>query len=252
MLKVDESLELDLKDRGVTVKHKPFPISRCKKRTVPLDLIVGHWTGGEGAASAVYNTLMTRKNKEGKIIGLGVDFIIDREGVVWCCNPNWRTHYTQHAGALFNKRSVGVEIVNYGKGKPNKKALDRTVDSLVIHGRQLGVARFYSVQVDAFYALCRYVCLEARIPFEVMGGTTTAPVADFRGIVGHFHLTKQKDDPGPLLLSQIKDKWHAVSAAHRIVQRPATQPVAQVPEANPDLDPALKLSWVARIMKAFK
>lgn len=175
-----------------------FTHSRLKKRTKPVQHIVLHWTAGEGSASAVFNTLKKRN--------LSIDYIVDGAGVIYECNLDLEERYSQHAG-IINSTSVGIEIVNYAIAKtPPKKGADRVIDTQVIHGKKQKVARFRPAQVDAVYTLCRHLCERFDLPFEVLGGTTTAPVAEFRGIIGHYHVNRLKNDPGPLLLSQLKDK----------------------------------------------
>lgn len=178
-----------------------------KRRLKPIQHVVLHWTASENPAATVFRTLNQRN--------LSIDYIVDGEGLIWECNPDIKNLYTLHAG-IINSTSIGIEIVNYGFApKAPKKGEDRVVDKQSIHGRIKDVARFRPAQVDAVYALCTHLCNAYNIPFEVLGGTTTAPVADFRGIIGHFHINRLKNDPGPLLLTQLKDRHRAVTQLNR-------------------------------------
>lgn len=178
-----------------------------KRRLKPIQHVVLHWTASENPAATVFRTLNQRN--------LSIDYIVDGEGLIWECNPDIKNLYTLHAG-IINRTSIGIEIVNYAIApKPPKKGADRAIDTQVIHGRKQKVARFRPAQVDAVYALCDYLCREHNIPFQVLGGTTTAAVADFTGIIGHFHINRLKNDPGPLLLTQLKDRHRAVTQLNR-------------------------------------
>ena len=80
------------------------PPVHCRRRKTEPDLIVLHWTGGEGSALSVWSTLMQRR--------LSVHYVIDRDGQVYQMADPMRT-VTYHCGPQ-NDRSIGVEIVSYG------------------------------------------------------------------------------------------------------------------------------------------
>jgi N-acetylmuramoyl-L-alanine amidase len=179
-----------------------FKVGRGARRRVPkkeIDLFVLHWTGGEGSAKAVHRILTSRR--------LGVEFTIDREGKIWQ-HADPVTVDTFDAGRV-NPRSMGVEIVNYGfrhKSKPPLKGRDRDEYRTQLNRQWRTFARFYPHQVASAIALVDACCnavptIPKRIPRDgdhklikrVMGG---AELARYKGVIGHFHISRKKSDPG--------------------------------------------------------
>lgn len=176
------------------------------KRTVPPDLIIWHWTGGENGPETIWNTLINRN--------LGVSFAIDRDGdenmpstIYQYLDPlEWDPRDT---GGQMGKRSISIEVANYGfRGKGQRiptRGRDRIVDEERIHGVKLRVARFYPQQVNAIAALTKVLCLECGIPLKFpreADGTlalrelTNPEKRRFKGVISHFHKTDQKYDAG--------------------------------------------------------
>lgn len=170
-----------------------------KRGTRVVDLAVVHWTGGEGTAAGVHAVLSQRD--------LGVEFCIDREGVIWqFADPQLVD--TWDAGSV-NPRSWGVEVINYAVdmygGKMAKHAAERGTTQMDIHGVKYTVAKFFPKQIKALKVLLEVVNGILRIPNVLpkdKNGVLLATVMDpedlkrYSGIVGHYHITKTKIDPG--------------------------------------------------------
>lgn len=171
----------------------------ARKRTQVPDLLVLHVTGGEGAPPQVYTTLVRRE--------LGIEFVIDIEGVIWqFCDPLLID--TFDAGPI-NRRSIGVEIVNYGYRADPKtvplKGRARPLYDTIIHGRKIKMARSNPAQLAALVALADTLSLALniprRLPRNAAGDVHTrlmgpAEVYAFRGVLGHLHVSGAKVDPG--------------------------------------------------------
>lgn len=184
---------------GVGTHGMAFPGLPTRKRT---DLIVLHWTGGEGGAAQVYRTLRERS--------LSVHFVIDQLGVITQhCDAD---AFAAHAKGM-NDRSVGVEIVNRADANP-RGTPPRTLLRERINGRDVTYTAYLPAQVRAAIMLCLALCEAYGLPFDVPriapGGDVIARSATepefqaFRGIVGHFWRTYAgKSDCGLGLLRAI-------------------------------------------------
>jgi N-acetyl-anhydromuramyl-L-alanine amidase AmpD len=106
-----------------------------RKRELPVDLVVWHHTAGNGNAQRVHRVLNERS--------LGVDFIIDADGMIWQCSDPVNV-CTYHAG-IANGRSVGIEIV--GRGVPSSDDEPHYVAR--VHGRRIKFLSFLSPQFKA-------------------------------------------------------------------------------------------------------
>jgi len=171
-----------------------------RERELHPDLIIWHWTGGENSAETTYHTLINRN--------LGVSFCIDREGVIYQFIDPVK-YDPRDTGGQMGRRSISIEVANYGfrtKGQkvPNR-GKDRILDEERIHGVKLMCARFFPCQIDSIAALTRVLCSELGIPLdfprEVNGdiafrALTKEERRAFKGVIGHFHKTRQKYDPG--------------------------------------------------------
>jgi len=182
-----------------------------KRRKRDIDLVVWHWTGGEGSPSTVVRTLKRRK--------LGIEFAIGRDGVIrQYCDPIEVD--TADAGR-FNSRSVGVELVNYGFTMRNRPiprlGKKRPVYQCILQNRQRSFAHFTSNQLVEGLALANTLSDALSIPRQVpvdeeylmvLGRTMANEEADsFKGHVGHFHLSERKSDPGFDLLEAFRICW---------------------------------------------
>lgn len=176
----------------------------AKRRVVPVTHGVLHWTAGEGDGPRVHSVLANR--------GLSIHFTIDREGVIWqYCDPGKVA--CAHAGRSMNACSWGVEVVDYGMAaKIPLKGGARERYECVIHGKKRIVADYYPAQYLAVFALCDAVHVALGIPREVWctepHGLVRWPVlSKFRGLVGHFHISPKKTDPGTRPLEFMAAKW---------------------------------------------
>jgi len=164
------------------------------------NLVLLHWTGGENSADTTYRVLINRN--------LGVTFCIDREGVIYQFLDPLK-YDPRDTGGLIGQRSVSIEIANYGfvlkRQKAPKRGRDRTVDDEIIHGAKVTCARFYPVQIESVVALTRVLCDKLSIPFDfprerngslALRELTRLEKASFKGVMGHFHKTDKKYDPG--------------------------------------------------------
>lgn len=159
--------------------------------------VVLHWTGGTGDAKQVHATLRKRR--------LSVHFIVDEQGVVWQCMD--ADAIGAHAGGAkatlsANPWSVGIEIVCPG----NRRAEGWTMDFERIHGVEVAVSQYRPAQAIAARQLCRALCDAYRVPFiypEHAKAMSRNELSQWRGLLGHLHVTPQKLDPGSRILSQI-------------------------------------------------
>lgn len=189
---------------------------RRRVEKVPLELGVAHWTGGENPPETMFRVLQRRE--------LGVEFAIDRDGTVYQFADPVLVD-TFDAGYV-NKRSWGCEIVNYGyRGKLSmvpRRGRDRETYTDTIHGRRREMARFASEQVDSFIALAEAIHGHLEIPLCVptepngellRRAMSRGEMKSFSGIVGHYHVTDRKLDPGTDLLNECLTHWHEEPAA---------------------------------------
>lgn len=182
-----------------------------KRRRRDIDLAVWHWTGSENKPTVMARTLKRRK--------LGVEFAIDRDGTIWqFCDPVIVD--TADAGRV-NARSVGTEIVNYGfrrRGKPiPASGKKRTIYECTLNGRSRRFAHFLPQQIAAALVLADVLSTALPIPRAVPTdptgdwlGVRVLPkelLDDFKGHLGHFHVSERKSDPGLDLLEAFWAAW---------------------------------------------
>lgn len=182
------------------LEFKPGDGARRRSPKAIVDLFVLHWTGGENDIETLHRVLDKRE--------LGVEFAIDREGVIWqFCDPALVD--TFDAGSV-NTRSFGVEVVCYGMagtgGAVPQKGKDRTVYQAVIRDKRRVMAGFYGPQHGAIKALLDTVTTATPTIPRVLptSGTdkllartmTPEELAAYKGVIGHFHVSANKTDPG--------------------------------------------------------
>lgn len=185
-------------DHGLTFKAGHGARRRHEKQRI--DLCVLHWTGAESTARQTFRVLSGRS--------LGVEFLIDRQGIVWqFADPALID--TFDAGPV-NRRSVGVEITNYGFRRPNQKVplfgQDRPLYTTQLNGRQRSFAAFYPCQLQSAIALCDGIRgplrhIEKAIPRNgtnrfIQRVLKKRELDSFAGVLGHFHVSERKADPG--------------------------------------------------------
>jgi len=165
-----------------------FPAVGARTETRAIGL---HWTGGYGGAAQVYRTLNERK--------LSVQFCVDVDGVVWqFADASARA---SHIGSA-NGWCCGIEICN----PASPKAVGREMYTETVHGRSFECSYFYPAQVAAVRVLVAKLCEAYGLPYAAPPEThalTTAQLSTVRGVVGHFHVTARKVDPGARLLREL-------------------------------------------------
>jgi len=148
--------------------------------------IVLHWSGGNRGAEGVVSTLRKR--------GFAIHGVLEPDGT-FVQTADLRAHLA-HAGD-FSGTSVGIEMSNPGTGPDTTAPRQRIVESL--HGRQIGYYDLTPAQYAALPGVLRRISRELGIPIRVKMSTTAIPeeLRNFRGVVGHYQLTDNKNDPGP-------------------------------------------------------
>jgi hypothetical protein len=181
-----------------------------KARTQRLDLAVWHWTGGEQEPLQMVETLRAR--------GLGVEFATSRIGEVFQFADPLRVDTADAAGV--NARSVGIEIVSYGMVPqpqadwlPPLKGRDRAQRTTRIHDVPCTVADFYPAQLRAAMhladALSRSLGIPRAVPLTPAADAVLArkllpsALLSFAGHIGHYHVTRDKCDPGPAFIDEL-------------------------------------------------
>ena len=209
-----DDLKIELRDVEVRTWHDtglefiPGDHERIRERVKgAVDTLVWHWTAAENDPTRVYDTLRRQ--------GLGCEFAISRDGVVYqFCDPALVD--ARDCGSWWDRRSVGVEIVNYGMRRPAsrpwswhvpKKGRDRKVLETRLRGRKVFVASFYPAQVHAAdvlaLALRQTFEIPSVVPREPTGAVLDRPLSFTArrawqgGEVGHLMITsRSKPDPG--------------------------------------------------------
>lgn len=184
--------------------HLTFPGLRPRRVT---DLVVCHWSGGEGDADRMHSTLRDAE--------YSVQFFIDAAGTITqFCDADM---LCSHATGM-NARAVGIEIANRASYDPKDpreatRLPKRTLLREKIRGSDVTYTSFLPAQVRACHALVIALCEAYGLPLDVPRGADgglnpnelkPAELAAFRGVVGHYHWSpRRKQDPGLALLRSI-------------------------------------------------
>lgn len=188
----------------ILVNGRPIAIKATVVRDPKLQFVCGkrtetravglHWTGGEGDGAQVHRVLNER--------GLSVQFYISQLGVIYqYADASARC---AHIG-LANGYTVGIEIANRASVKDNAK-WSRFSYLEKVHGKSFKCLAFYPAQVAAARELTELLCRAYGLPYEAPKSDTVLSAAELktvRGVLGHFHVSRVKCDPGTLLLSQM-------------------------------------------------
>jgi hypothetical protein len=187
-----------------------FPVARKRHETRHL---VHHWTGGSRPGPQVFQQLQARK--------LSVHLCVDPDGVVWqYCDLDRRC---SHAGTLddsdgnghelsANAYSVGIEAVNPAIPKVPTGGAPRAVVREVIHGHAANATTFTAAQMRSLLELTQVICAHYDLPLDVPrdpdGAVLTRVLSEpefesFRGVLGHYMLTRRKRDPGLALMRAV-------------------------------------------------
>lgn len=170
-----------------------------------VNLFVLHWDGCTSARQC-FHVLLER--------GLSVHLMLDGDGTVYQALDLAEAR-AWHAGDV-NERSIGVEIQNpvqLHRNKWQKPPREIVVDSGVHGGPTYEHLDFYEVQMKRVVELAEVLCarfgIPRMLPFGAGGDVlrTLAP-ASFRGVCGHYHVSRSKPDPGLTL-------WPGLQAAFR-------------------------------------
>ncbi|HMJ16588.1 MAG TPA: peptidoglycan recognition family protein [Polyangiaceae bacterium] len=175
--------------------------------------VMNHWTGAENSPRAVFENLKRRTNVAGKVTPLSVQFVIDQMGEIWqLADTDARC---QHAGAIANGWSIGIEYICRGHNKTvPTRGIVREQRHETVHGRSLTYAALTPEQiasgVELNETLCRVYELPLRVPMlkgEVYSTVLPAPlIASYQGVLGHFQVDLNKVDPALELLAAIHQR----------------------------------------------
>lgn len=177
-----------------------------------VNLFVLHWDGCTSAHQC-FQVLLDR--------GLSVHLLLDGDGTVYQALDLAEAR-AWHAGNV-NERSVGVEIQNPVRLHRNKwqNPPRPVVVEPGVHGaRRQEHLDFYEVQKRRVVELAEVLCERFGIPRALPTGRdgqvlrALAPPG-FRGVCGHYHVSREKPDPGLTL-------WPALQAA--FAKPPLEQP----------------------------
>lgn len=181
-----------------------------KQKTRTPKMLVAHWDVCL-STNSMFDVTMQR--------GISVHFGIDNDGTIHQFLDTKDIAY--HAKGV-NTVSVGVEICNgvlpkYNEYYKKKNLPERSITSgTKIHGKVLEpYLNFTSEQIEAFKALTLALHKAHGIPLvtpldkdgELLMGVSDEVVKNtFKGVIGHYHVTTNKVDPGNLPLKDIVEE----------------------------------------------
>lgn len=177
-----------------------FPNLKRRKFTRQIFL---HWTGGEGGVAAVHATLTAKK--------ASVHFVVEPLGMAYqlCDADRLCGHAKGH-----NEESIGIEIVSRGDDAHVKDKLVKRRDVVeMVHGRHVRYGDFTDDQKVTVLALVETLCRAYHLPMqaplgadgEVFANVLPASyLANFHGVLGHYHTRVDKRDPAPGLLELVQ------------------------------------------------
>lgn len=154
---------------------------------------------GLGSAEQCFHVLQDER-------GLSAHFLIDNDGTIYQTLDLGLMAY--HAKGV-NSLSIGAELCNRGRVRPSEEDFYqrhgqcRERRDAVIHGQRFPMWDFTAAQYRAMVALGRALLrLFPNLPaaFPSYGGklvqTCISDVTRFSGYLGHYHITRNKPDPG--------------------------------------------------------
>ncbi len=192
--------------RGAPPPGEPFPVETLRSLVTQIVL---HYDAA-GTSRRCFEVLQD-------IRGLSCHFLLDLDGTVYQTLDLRERAW--HAGSA-NDRSVGVEIANIGAYRdraaverwyarhplPSGAGGGRGLVRGSVKGRDLWQHDFTDAQYRALgrlvAALCRVLDVPPAFPRDARGRVIAATLPpgearEFRGILGHLHLSPGKIDPGP-------------------------------------------------------
>ncbi len=182
----------------------------------PKDLVVLHFTAGGTVEGAFQSWLSTKER-------VATAYLVDLDGQIYeVFDPSyWACHLgvaaAQNPGFLLDKRSIGIEIVNWGGLKlagghlhcwPNQYRTrychtGETARYVRRSFRGLDYfAAFPDAQQEAVARLTRSLCDQFSIPCQIPNvekrdGLDWSYYANFRGVASHQNFHAEKTDIGP-------------------------------------------------------
>jgi hypothetical protein len=183
-----------------------------------VNLFVLHWDGCTSARQC-FHVLLER--------GLSVHLMLDGDGTVYQALDLAEAR-AWHAGDV-NERSIGVEIQNPVQLHRNKwqtPPREVVVDPGVHGGPTYEHLDFYDVQMKRAIELAEVLCarfgISRTLPLGAGGDVlrTLAPTG-FRGVCGHYHVSKSKPDPGLTLWPGLQAAFRDPPPINETARRPA-------------------------------
>jgi hypothetical protein len=207
-----------------------------RRRDERVDLLVGHWTGGEAGlfdpdgrrgpleqydddGPFIVRVMRDRKRADGTPMNVGIAFVIGACHELAEEAPVWQTAdpgkvATVHLGTgHLNARSIGVEVVSAGMpGPTDRRSRPRTKVPLV--GKMREVLRFYPGQLRAWLRLAETlasldgragISIPRRVPaFGASRRLSRAESRRWAGATEHLHMpATQKLDAGGMLVDAL-------------------------------------------------
>lgn len=171
--------------------------------------VVLHFTAGSSVAGAVATW---QTNFVAKKWALGTAYIVDRDGAVYEVFDPQKWAYHLAAGIANEKRTVGIEFVNWGAVSPNGSGFSPWIKSVSIDPADVGEGlyrgqrywqKFPELQVKAGNELIRTICQRFDIPRVIPASDWRGIYAPqkaniFRGVMDHTNFREDKADMGPM------------------------------------------------------
>ncbi|HEY7088065.1 MAG TPA: N-acetylmuramoyl-L-alanine amidase [Tepidisphaeraceae bacterium] len=159
-----------------------------------IDQFVIHYDAA-GSSDRCFAILQERK--------LSVHFMLDTDGTIYqTLDTKERAYHATKA----NARSVGVEIANLGAFPIDRVRPPNAVVGM-IQGENLWMQDFTPQQYDSLIKLTAALCkalpeIRCNYPRDASGRLIPNALTDhqwehFHGILGHYHVQSNKQDPGP-------------------------------------------------------
>jgi len=194
-------------DWDVKIDFMPDNCFKTYHRERKPNMIVTHWDATTSAEKC-RRILQAR--------GISTHFCIDNDGMIYQYVDTNNTAW--HAGKV-NKYSIGIDFSNayylkysdyYTEKGFNKRPICK--DSIVHGVRLKHHLGYYPVQIEAYKRLVKILCDHYDIPLQTpmkntkladTGVVSEAAKGKYKGIVCHYHLTRNKIDCAGLKLNEI-------------------------------------------------
>lgn len=138
----------------------PADHSSCEPRSGAIGLLCWHWTAGEAGLASydddgprVVAAMQARRSEDGtRPLRVSVGFVVGACGEHDALAPLWQTMDLGastgiHAGRVFNRRSIGVEVVSAGISGTPLDTRHRPSRVAYVAGRRVKLAAFYPGQM---------------------------------------------------------------------------------------------------------